>query len=45
MFLLYINDIGQNITSKIQLFADDCMLCIELSNPHKMNKFYKKTLQ
>ena len=26
MFLLFINDIGQNITSKIQLFADDCIL-------------------
>ena len=27
MFLLYINDIGTNITnSKVKLFADDCLL-------------------
>ena len=38
MFLLYINDIGQNITSKVQLFANNC----ELLNLHKMNKPYKK---
>jgi len=42
MFLLYINDIGQNIRSKIQLFADDCVFYIE--SFHKMNKLYKKIL-
>ena len=42
MFLLYINDIGQNIASK--LFAEDCVY-IELLNPYKMNKLYKKILQ
>ena len=26
IFLLYINDIGENITSHIKLFADDCQL-------------------
>ena len=26
MFLLYINDIGENISSNIKLFADDCLL-------------------
>ena len=26
MFLLYINDIGDNINSSIKLFADDCLL-------------------
>ena len=26
MFLLYINDIGENIKSNIKLFADDCLL-------------------
>ena len=26
MFLLYINDIGENVTSHIKLFADDCLL-------------------
>jgi len=41
MFLLYINDIGQNIRSKIQLFA---IFHIESLDPHKMNKPYKKLL-
>jgi len=45
MFLLYINDIGQNIRSKIQLiYVDDCILYIESLNPHKTNKPYKKIL-
>ena len=26
MFLVYINDINENITSSIQLFADDCVI-------------------
>ena len=26
MFLLYINDIGEDITSSVKLFADDCLL-------------------
>ncbi len=26
LFLLYINDIGENVTSTIKLFADDCLL-------------------
>jgi len=33
MFLLYKNDIGQNITSKIQLFADDCVLYRVIKSP------------
>ena len=46
MFLLYINDINQNINSKIILFADDCVLyrdinlkfdCLELQQDlHKL---------
>jgi len=44
MFLLYINDMGQNISFKIQLFADDCVY-IELLNPHKINKFCRKIWQ
>jgi len=37
MFLLYINDIIDNISSGIRLFADDCqtVYCTELSNPKK----------
>ena len=30
MFLLYINDIGHNISSSIRLFADDCLLYREI---------------
>ena len=26
MFLVYINDINENITSSVRLFADDCVL-------------------
>ena len=33
MFLLYINDIGQNIPSKIQLFANDCVLYRVIKSP------------
>ena len=28
MFLLYINDISENLTSHIRLFADDCIMYI-----------------
>ena len=31
MFLLYINDIGNDITSKIRLFADDSLLYLAIS--------------
>jgi hypothetical protein len=31
MFLLYINDIGNAITSKIRLFADDSLLYLAIS--------------
>jgi len=33
MFFLFINDIGQNIASKIQLFADDCILYRIIESP------------
>ena len=26
MFLVYINDINENITSSVRLFADDCVI-------------------
>ena len=32
MFLLYINDINQNINSKIRLFEDDCVLYREINS-------------
>jgi len=31
--ILYINDVGQNIRSKIQLFADDCILYRVIKSP------------
>ena len=33
LFLIYINDIANDITSNIRLFADDCVLCRNISNP------------
>lgn len=32
LFLIYINDIGTGITSKIRLYADDCVLYREINN-------------
>ena len=32
MFLIYINDINQNINSKIRLFGDDCVLYRETNS-------------
>ena len=33
MFLLYINDISNNLTSHIRLFADDCIIYRTISSP------------
>ena len=33
MFLIYINDIGDNISSSLQLFADDCILYRTITSP------------
>ena len=39
LFLLYINDIVENINSSIRLFADDAILCIIVDNPlHAANQ-------
>ena len=32
MFLLYINGIGENVTSHIKLFADDCLLFMTIDS-------------
>ncbi len=32
MFLLYINDIGEGLSSRIKLFANDCLLFREVRN-------------
>ena len=34
LFLIYINDIVNNLNSKIKLFADDAVLYSEVSNVH-----------
>jgi len=31
LFLIYVNDLGQNVNCKIRLFADDCILYKEIS--------------
>ena len=33
LFLIFINDINSNITSKIHLFADDCLIYKEINSP------------
>ena len=33
MFLVYINDINQNITSSVRLFADDCVIYKPITTP------------
>ena len=33
MFLVYINDINENITSSIRLFADDCVIYKTVTTP------------
>ena len=32
MFLLYMNDVSENISSSIRLFADDCIIYCSISN-------------
>ena len=32
LFLLYVNDANNAITSQIKLFADDCILYVNISN-------------
>ena len=38
MFLLFINDIGDNITSTIKLFADDCLLFLTIKSDEDTSK-------
>ena len=33
MFLIYINDIGENITSNLRLFADDSLVYLAIETP------------
>lgn len=41
MFLLYINDIGENINSKLRLFADDSLLYLAVSTETHCEKLQK----
>ena len=38
MFLLYINDIGENVLSKLKLLADDCILHKAISSIEDCHK-------
>ena len=38
MFLIYINDIGENVFSTLKLFADDCILYRTISTPSDCHK-------
>jgi len=33
MFLVYINDINENVTSSVRLFADDCIIFKTITSP------------
>ena len=50
MFLVYINDINENITSSVRLFADDCVIYKPIITPQDaeqlqedLQKFYEWT--
>ena len=45
LFLLYINDIVDNIDSTIRLFADDTSLYIIVENPHNTARQLNTDLQ
>ena len=42
LFLMYINDIAENINSNIRLFADDCVVYRQIDSPQD-HLYYKKT--
>ena len=41
LFLIYINDIADNTTSTIKLFADDCLVYRDISSPDDRSKLQK----
>ena len=43
LFLIFINDLPENIRSSVRLFADDCVLYIETLNSPWTARFYKMT--
>ena len=40
LFLLYVNDISDNVKSKIKLFADDMKMYREIKDPIIIQRFY-----
>lgn len=44
LFLVYINDLTENITSSVRLFADDCVLYIEPSKIPMMLNYFRMIL-
>ena len=44
LFLMFINDITENINSNISLFADDTMLFIDFDNESEANDFINKDI-
>ena len=43
LFLIFINDLPENIRSSVRLFADDYVLYIGTLNPPQIARFYKMT--
>ena len=43
LFLIFINDLPDNIRSSVRLFVDDCVLYIGILNPPLIARFCKMT--
>ena len=44
LFLLYINDLPDNLSTSVRLFADDCILYTPYLSEHKMTLPYYRTI-
>jgi len=42
LFLVYVNDIWRNIDSCIRLFADDCIIYMEITTKNDIEKLQKE---
>ena len=43
LFLIFINDLPDNLRSSVRLFADDCVLCMNILSPQDVLFSKKKT--